>query len=293
MDLANKGQQFREPTTKPRKKARAKEYGEGGNEFFERLRCRWECIRRNEKSAKAFGQGTLPALGKGTVDHNMVTETALLIKTQDSIHRLSPPIEGVVEEFASYFFCPMSAIFPVKVHYYTDRSLSDEVEVCGPGTIFHGDDSEEGRELTEWTLHHPGTNILEKMTHDNYPRYIQIEIGISLSDRKEVLQEVLRNEFDNAYDTVVAAQKALLGRSKSRFRLAEFDKYMMVYELRQTDPPTSWNDIALKVFPYERPKNAKRRARKPIIASQNEKEKVIYYYEVADRLINHGGWKEI
>jgi hypothetical protein len=74
----------------------------------------------------------------------------------------------------------------------------------------------------------------------------------------------------------------------------EYEKYLRVFDLKKEHPKLTWSDIAKEIFPDEVKKHVSPHKHQiKILANQSAKDKVRYYWNRANIMINKGGWKEI
>ena len=114
-----------------------------------------------------------------------------------------------------------------------------------------------------------------------------ILIKIHLNRKKEnILKDV--NSLINFIAKEAKYRNFNLKRPKPHWD--EYEKYLSVYDLKKENPRLTWSDIAKKIFPdevYENKKLSKQ------IALPSARDKVRYYWNRANIMINKGGWKEI
>jgi len=74
----------------------------------------------------------------------------------------------------------------------------------------------------------------------------------------------------------------------------EYEKYLRVYDLKKEHPMLTWAEIAKEIFPDEVKENVSpHKFHTKTVAKQYAKDKVRYYWNRANIMINKGGWKEI
>jgi hypothetical protein len=74
----------------------------------------------------------------------------------------------------------------------------------------------------------------------------------------------------------------------------EYEKYLRVYDLKKGNPRLTWSEIAKEIFPDEVEKHVSPHKQQiKMLVTQTAKDKVRYYWNRANIMINKGGWKEI
>lgn len=118
-----------------------------------------------------------------------------------------------------------------------------------------------------------------------------IQIKIHLNRKKENILKDIHSLIDFIAKEA-KYRKFNLKRPKPHWD--EYEKYLRVYDLKKEHPTLTWSEIAKDILPDEIEKHVSPHKQQiKILATQTAKDKVRYYWNRANIMINKGGWKEI
>ncbi len=293
-----------------------------GTDYLGGLKLKKEFIKRNEELQKAKGEllNLIEEYSKTNQDDDKQRKT---LKRQYEIAReivpnalayftgfigrtmmrriMKNPMQGVIQEppyefedlLISSTFSPIDIVYSEEHKIKGYRNL-DPQQI----SLFEECREREGKQIEAWRKERDedgpedpdSGNALALDAVDLKEKTITVRINLN-RQRKDIEShlEFLLN--------LLEYEAGLLGYDLGSPRKPQWDvyeKYLQVYDLRKTDPPTNWPEIAKRVFPeeVETRKAPHRKTRKTELPSRTSVKKVKYYYDEAVKMIN-GGWKYI
>ncbi|NWG03607.1 MAG: hypothetical protein HXY44_12200 [Syntrophaceae bacterium] len=151
------------------------------------------------------------------------------------------------------------------------------------------------RSIEKWRKQHPDQfrkrgrffSLLNAMHKED--KTIQIKIRLNRK-KGNILKDI--NSLIDFIDKEAKYRKFNLKGLKPHWD--EYAKYLRVYDLKKENPRLTWSDIAKEIFPDEvKKKVSPHKFQIKVLAHQSAKDKVRYYWNRANIMINKGGWKEI
>lgn len=251
---------------------------------LKRQRRMWECVRRNKDYIHDF-----ELFKSGKLNDEQIHELEFKWKII-FLEGLGDPSESAKNQGEGWPYYPYPDSPSCRVSYFVDYKTNRPIyAVFRPGaTVFPS--GKRGRKLKDWEIR--GQNRkLEKLTVENCPHWISIRIEVEPWFPKLAIEKCLLRCFEEEYELVKGAQKAVLKKKSLGPRDDDkFQKFLEAFDYRDKNPKMTLNDIALKMFSYATRKN--RKGTKDLAESW-AKEKIRYYLERADYYVNKQGWKEL